>query len=207
MADVFSSLEGIDGTGAMRHLPLALLGTVLYLSGFLHVKHPIKRWDNASFSWLYGRLSQRPWVLFFQLLWPAGTTPVALLILALLAMQSIRWGIAALIVYLLASALEFLTKRFIHRKRPHSTLPGVVNLQPRVPLDPSFPSGDAFRAWFLAVIIPTTLNTPLSGYAISLSLAALISLGRIALGAHYPTDVLAGTGLGILFAALYSSLI
>jgi undecaprenyl-diphosphatase len=74
--------------------------------------------------------------------------------------------------------------------------------QYREPDDPSFPSGDSLRAWFLAVIVPAALGFPPAGQILLAALAGLVALGRLVLGVHYPTDVLSGTGLGLLGAAL-----
>lgn len=72
--------------------------------------------------------------------------------------------------------------------------------QPQKPTDPSFPSGDAFRIWYLVLIlIAASGSNQVLGF-IAILLAVLVSLGRMILGVHYLTDVLAGAGLGFLGA-------
>lgn len=73
-------------------------------------------------------------------------------------------------------------------------------LQPQEPGDPSFPSGDALRVWFLALILTIAMGNSLPLGIIMAFVAALVSVGRMVLGVHYPTDVLAGIGLGFLGA-------
>ncbi len=64
----------------------------------------------------------------------------------------------------------------------------------------SFPSSHAAAAFALA----TSLGYTHAGLGLfALLLAVLIGLGRIAVGVHYVTDILAGAGLGIFIAAVY----
>lgn len=72
-------------------------------------------------------------------------------------------------------------------------------LQPLKPLDPSFPSGDALRIWYLTLITAAIFSS-LPFLIAAIILAAVISLGRIMMGVHYPSDVLAGSGLGVIAA-------
>jgi membrane-associated phospholipid phosphatase len=47
------------------------------------------------------------------------------------------------------------------------------------------------------------LNWYLPFAAVAVALAMLISLGRIAMGVHFPLDVLGGAGLGLFFAGVF----
>jgi undecaprenyl-diphosphatase len=66
----------------------------------------------------------------------------------------------------------------------------------------SFPSGHVVRAF--AVCVALTMSTT-ACFALTLPVACLIALSRLALARHYPSDVLAGIGLGTL-AGLASAL-
>jgi membrane-associated phospholipid phosphatase len=70
------------------------------------------------------------------------------------------------------------------------------------PYDPSHPSGDSFRVWFLAILFPIAFLLPVSTFIFSFLVAIILSLGRIALGVHYPLDVISGAGLGILTSSI-----
>lgn len=59
----------------------------------------------------------------------------------------------------------------------------------------SFPSDHATIAFFIAVL----LTAHRRGWWVSFLLAALVALGRVAVGVHYPTDVLAGALVGTVF--------
>ena len=73
-------------------------------------------------------------------------------------------------------------------------------LQPIKPQDPSFPSGDALRVWYLALIIPTAFGDSGIFLVAGIILAILVSMGRMVMGVHYPSDVTAGMGLGFIGA-------
>lgn len=59
----------------------------------------------------------------------------------------------------------------------------------------SFPSDHATAAFFLAVLL--TAHRP--GWWWSFLIAAAVAAGRVAVGVHYPTDVIAGALLGTVF--------
>jgi membrane-associated phospholipid phosphatase len=100
------------------------------------------------------------------------------------------------------AAVERLIKMVLDRPRPFSFEQGIKMLQPKQPTDPSFPSGDVLRAWFLALIFSAAIGNGVFFVVITTILAGLVSLGRMVFGVHYLTDVLSGIGLGFLGAGM-----
>ncbi len=85
------------------------------------------------------------------------------------------------------------------RQRPFVHDPTIPNLIHKSGISKSFPSDHAAIAFALATIVFLTL--PGWGKVLYV-LAFAIALGRIAVGVHYPSDVLAGALLGALVATL-----
>ena len=139
----------------------------------------------------------------FRILWPLGTTLFALIILTLLILKDPRAGLIGLGVYSGASILEWKLKKIINRKRPFLTITHIVMNQPRKPLDASFPSGDTFRAWFLAFSVPMVFHLQWPYTILFFLAASMIMLGRIAMGVHYPLDTIGGMGIGTLASGIY----
>jgi undecaprenyl-diphosphatase len=104
--------------------------------------------------------------------------------------------IASLVLTLIAtSAMVTLTKALAGRVRPCHALSWAHTLAIDVPVDPSFPSGHAAGSFACAAFVLSWHRTA----GALLALAALpIALSRVALGVHYPSDVLAGAVLGAL---------
>jgi len=121
------------------------------------------------------------WLLGLGLLWAFGNP----------AYQDLTVRFIVAIVVL--AVLVMVTKFTIRRSRPEGDWGTVYRKT-----DPhSFPSGHAARAALIATL--ALLWSPL---AIGLTLALwafLVSLARIAMGVHYPSDVLAGALLGTTF--------
>lgn len=176
------------------------IGLALFLLGSAHFAPAAALWDARLFLALHPPL--RRWTRAFQILWHLGRTPFTLLCLTVAALFNLQSGVQAAIVFALIASIEWSIKRTLQRARPFTALPNAEMGQPRQPQDASFPSGDAMRIWFLALALPTTFGLPLFvGVAASI-LALTVCLGRVALGVHYPLDVLAGAGLGILGAGI-----
>jgi len=85
------------------------------------------------------------------------------------------------------------------RARPYEANPSDSHLLLPPSHDPSFPSDHATGAYAIAVAI--LLRHRKAG-AIALILATLVSVSRVGLGTHYPTDALGGATLGALSALL-----
>ena len=106
----------------------------------------------------------------------------------------------ATLTYLVAASVERMIKLKFLRSRPFEVLSDVQVQQPNHPHDPSHPSGDTLRVWFLALVFPAAFGLPWPVTLLTCTFAVILSLGRIALGVHYPLDVLGGAGLGLLAA-------
>jgi undecaprenyl-diphosphatase len=133
----------------------------------------------------------------------AVMTPLAILTLALcylkrefhmLEMLGATFGGALL--------LEFLIKTAFHRPRP------VPFFDLPTPASYSFPSGHAlfsfcFFAGLAVVVSPrlASLTAKLAVWAVAVLLILGIGFSRIYLGVHYPSDVLAGYSVGLVWVS------
>jgi len=127
----------------------------------------------------------------------AGTTAFFITALILAGLARPTWAIGLGVAAFMVEAITKGLKVLIRRKRPFSAEPGVIVRLPRLPTDPSFPSGDAMRAAFLCGLALTAAQVPPWGAAVCLLTSVLVALGRVRAGAHYPLDVWAGFHLGL----------
>ncbi len=85
------------------------------------------------------------------------------------------------------------------RPRPFVAHPGITHLFVSHASDPSFPSDHATAAFAIAVSI-LLRNRPIG--LLTLAMAFVVAVGRVAVGVHYPSDVLGGALLGTAAALL-----
>jgi undecaprenyl-diphosphatase len=157
--------------------------------------------ETALMMWIHGHSSpvlDQLFIVSHQL----GTY----LVLAVVALPAIAWHArrgekravrAWLLVSLATLLLTFGVKHAVARPRPQ--------LWPRIvpETDFSFPSGHALAT---AAIYPllawTTLRLRRGGFGLlGIGLPLFVGFGRLYLGVHWPTDVLAGWVLGAALAA------
>ncbi len=110
-----------------------------------------------------------------------------------------KWKLTAASA-LAAGGLAFLVNQVIHaiwdRSRPYEAHAGVYHPHAHS-TDAGFPSDHASAAFGIATAV--ALIDPLVAIPF-LVLAALIGVGRVIVGAHYPGDVLAGLLVGLVAA-------
>lgn len=97
-------------------------------------------------------------------------------------------GFALLVAHFLAAA--------VNRNRPFVDHPAAHNFLAHAS-DPGFPSDHATAAFAIAFAL--VLRNRVIG-SVALFLALVLSVGRVALGVHYPSDVFAGAVLGLAAA-------
>jgi membrane-associated phospholipid phosphatase len=97
----------------------------------------------------------------------------------------------------LGLAVAAVLSRLVDRPRPFVAHPASVHLFSAHAADPGFPSDHATAAFAIAVAL---LVRSRRWGALALAAATVLAITRVAMGIHYPTDVLAGAALGALAA-------
>jgi undecaprenyl-diphosphatase len=120
------------------------------------------------------------WLLGLLIVWLSGDA------------HTKTWALRVGATILVLAVTVLLLKFRFRRARPEGTWGNVYRKS-----DPhSFPSGHAARATMLAVL--SAGMGPWWLAAILIPWAPLVSLARVSMGLHYPTDVLAGGALGLV---------
>jgi undecaprenyl-diphosphatase len=99
----------------------------------------------------------------------------------------------------LGLAVAQVMSRIVDRPRPFVAHPHAVHLFSPHAADPGFPSDHATAAFAIAVAL--LLRSRRWG-ALALAAATILAVTRVAMGIHYPTDVLAGAVVGALSALI-----
>ena len=204
------------GWGDAAMLLVALLGVVV-LHGFLELADDVGEGETQSFDeWAVQSLRRAddpalpvgpPWLRELGLdLTALGSFAVLLIIsgtvVGFLLLQR-RRRLALLIAVAVAGGMLLNTglKHVFDRERP-SVVPHL-----REVTTPSFPSGHAAAS----AVVYLTLGALLAGVvkgrytkayclAVAMALTVVVGASRVYLGVHYPTDVLAGWSVGLLWA-------
>ncbi len=159
--------------------------------------------DGNILLWIQEHVRQdalTPVIKFITHLGDSGwfwiTLAVVLLILKKTRKIGLLTGCSLLVSFLINNVF---LKNVVARTRPYEVVEGLHRMIEAQP-DFSFPSGHTASSFAAAVVIfilcPKKAGVPV------LVLAFLITLSRLYVGVHYPTDVLAGMITGTLTAVL-----
>ncbi len=131
-----------------------------------------------------------------------GAFWVLLTIILLIFAKTRKAGLASLIAIILTFVVnDLLLKNMVARIRPYEVIEGLTIIVAKEH-SYSFASGHAAIAFASSVGVFRYL--PKKASVCLVVLAALIALSRLYVGVHYPTDVLAGTVIGIVFGLIAS---
>ena len=124
---------------------------------------------------------------------------IVIAVILLFRKETRRWGILLVIGLCMNGIVSSLfIKNLVARDRPCWINQDIVLLI-KSPKDYSFPSGHSFGAFVSAVIL---LGWNKKAGIAALVLALLIAFSRLYLYVHFPTDVICGTLLGVLFGVM-----
>lgn len=155
--------------------------------------------NQAIFLTLHHGLQVLPG-FFWRLASIPGEPIFAVAVLLGLSLLRRDGSFAEILLAVLAILASVLLKDWFDVLRPPLALPaGSVNLLDVLPVNESFPSGHAiFSAVMLAAVAK---HYPNLRYLASGSLL-MVLLSRVAIGVHWPLDVLAGGALGLSLALM-----
>jgi membrane-associated phospholipid phosphatase len=143
-------------------------------------------------GWLYPPM----WTV--QLSGVIGALPLVAAAAALL--RRLRLAAALAVAALLKVSLEAVAKMFVQRDRPAETLHDVILRGNSAAHGLSFPSGHAMVIFAIAALVAPYFKRWWK--VLPWALAAAVCLSRVYLGAHFPLDVAAGAGLGMLIGGV-----
>ena len=161
----------------------------------------IQQTDFQILDWIQANL-RTPWLDWLApkitFLCKGGWLWIAIAVLCLVWKKHRRCGFNMAMGLILCGLFgNILLKHLVARSRPCWIR--AIDMLVAIPTDYSFPSGHSMASFASAVVLlqyDRRIGIP------ALILAALIALSRLYLYVHFPTDVLVGTLMGILFGIL-----
>lgn len=194
---------GALGPPIRTALVLVLIGLAVFVAAWLVCSRGTATWDARAFGAINDPSSAVAAVLtpISKLFLPLGIVVAAVLATAYVWLRNrspiplIAAGAAAVLAWVLAHA----AKAAVSRPRPYEVVTNAV-LRQHPAHGTSFPSAHTCVTVAVVVVLIPFLPRPAAVAAVGY--AALMGWSRVYLGVHYPLDVIAGAGLGLVAGGL-----
>lgn len=165
----------------------------------MRILRSIHELDVSAFHWFWNQQHSKALITFSR--WSSKTGDGALYVLVgIAAMLAQEWTVAKVLAigFLVERCSYFIFKTGFKRNRPQAALPDFHSV-----IEPSdqfsFPSGHTSAAFFMATA--ASFFFPASAIVLY-PWACSVGFARVALGVHFPSDILAGAVMGHLICTL-----
>ena len=167
------------------------------------ITNNVTRWDTYIFQRIFGWGDRRFLTRYFRILsWSANgyLYPLVAMYVLLTFETSITkpFLLSAAVAFPIKGILYHLIKQTLKRDRPYQKIDDIT-FRVRPPDRFSFPSGHTASAFLVMTLLSSFFPIPILHFT-TFIWASMVGVARVYLGVHYPTDVLAGSMLGILSA-------
>lgn len=159
--------------------------------------------DGNILLWIQEHLRNDVLTPIFKVITTLGDTGILWIVIAVFLLILKKWklgGSVSLSLIFMLIINNLILKEWIDRTRPYEVVEGLVSVIGAVENSPSFPSGHTAASFAAATVL--VLKLPKRYGIPAMILAVLISVSRLYLGVHYPSDVLGGMVVGIGCALL-----
>lgn len=158
--------------------------------------------DTAILLWIQNNLrtpEMTPFWRFITLFGEAGIFWIAVTLLLILIPSKRKTGLTCAISMIFVFVATFAIKYAVARTRPYDACTEIIPLIDKL-RDYSFPSGHTSVCFSVSLILARKENRKIWIPAIILSV--LVAFSRLYLGVHYPSDVLGGFLVALVFSSL-----
>lgn len=185
-----------------KHRYLLIGLCVLAISLILVRISAITNFDQHLSFFFYNTFHNNAVTYFLTLItdYTLGSIVGAILVfLFILVKGHLKTALVFILSFLSLNVIRYLIMIFIARQRPFEVNTAIHYLGRAEPFGLSFPSGHATQAFFLAFFLTATFKTKKTVTILIYSIAILVLISRVYLGAHYLLDVFAGATLGLIW--------